>query len=195
MSYRAHAWRSLDPSRTGLISDGGDPAAAYTRFALGAQTILTGPEYEASQPFGEKLAAGRARVGDWTTHLTTLFPEVRPRSYFELRSCDTVAPEWYVAPLAFVAGLAYHAPSASAALELLGTPNPTLLADAGRYGLADPTIAAKARELWRLARDGCGALGSSFIGAEELERVDDFVRQYTARGRSPAHDALDKLHT
>ncbi|MGQ0641809.1 MAG: L-histidine N(alpha)-methyltransferase [Gemmatimonadaceae bacterium] len=191
MSYRAHTWRSLDPSRTGLVCDGAEAAAAYTSFALGARTILTGPEHEAPQPFGEKLAAGRAQVGDWTTHLTTLFPEVRPRGYFELRSCDAVAPELYVAPLAFVAGLTYDAATARAARELLGPSNVGLLASAGRCGLLDPAVSANARDLWQLARAGCLALGSAFVDGPDLERVDEFIRQYTARGRSPVHDALD----
>lgn len=194
MSYRAHTWRTLDPSRTGLILDRADPAAAYTRFALDARTILTGPEYEPARPFGEQLAAGRCRVGDWTTHLTTLFPEVRPRGYFELRSCDALAPEWYVAPLAFVAGLVYHAPSTRAALELLGAPDPGLLADAGRCGLADPTLAAGALDLWQLAHNGCVALGNAFVAGADLERVDEYVRRFTTRGRSLAHDSLDDSH-
>lgn len=195
MSYRAHAWRTLDPSRTGLILHGADPAVAYTRFALGARTILTGSEYEAARPFGEQLAAGRCRVGDWTTHLTTLFAEVRPRGYFELRSCDALAPEWFVAPLAFVAGLVYHAPSARAALDVLGAPDPGLLAVAGRCGLADPNLASRARDLWRLARNGCAALGGMFMAAADLEQVDEYVRRFTAHGRSPAHDSLDAIES
>ena len=195
MSYRAHAWRTLDPSRTGLILEEADPAVAYTHFALGARTILTGSEHEAARPFGEQLAAGRCRVGDWTTHLTTLFPEVRPRSYFELRSCDALAPEWFVAPLAFIAGLVYHTPSAREALDVLGAPDPGLLAVAGRCGLADPKLASRARDLWRLAREGCVALGDAFIAGHDIEQVDEYVRRYTARGRSPAHDSLDALHT
>ncbi len=190
MSFRAHAWRSLDPSRTGLVSNGCEPAAAYTAFALGARTILAGPAH-CAQPFAERLAAGVARAGEWNAHLTTLFPEVRPRAYFELRSCDAVAPEWYVAPLAFVAGLVYHAPSARAAQELVGPPNPALLTRAGRSGMADPGIAATVPDLWRLARAGCVALSEAFIAGIDLERVDEFVYRYSARGRSPAHAALD----
>lgn len=195
MSYRAHAWRSLDPSRTGLVSNGCEPAAAYTSFALGARAILAGPEHQRTQPFGERLALGQARAGDWNAHLTTLFPEVRPRAYFELRSCDALAPEWYVVPLAFVAGLAYYAPSSRAALELLGAPNPALLACAGRCGMAEPTIAAAVPDLWRLARAGCAALGATFITGADLEQVDDYVHRYSARGCSPAHDALDTRTT
>lgn len=193
VSYRAHAWRALDPSRTGLILDAADPAAGYTRFALGARAILTGSEYETARPFGEQLASGRCRVGDWTSHLTTLFPEVRPRSYFELRSCDALAPEWFAAPLAFVAGLVFHAPSARGALELLSAAGPGLLAVAGRCGLADPMIATHSRDLWRLAREGCLALGTAFIDGRDIELMDEYVRRFTARGRSPAHDSLDAL--
>lgn len=193
MSYRAHAWRSLDVSRTGLVYDGCEPAAAYTRFALAATTILAGPAEESPQPFAERLAYGTARAGDWNAHLTTLFPEVRPRAYFELRSCDALAPEWYVVPLAFVAGLAYHAPSSLAARELLGDPDPALLASAGRCGMAERTIAAAVPDLWRLARTGCVALGDAFITGADLERVDEYVHCYSARGRSPAYDALDAI--
>jgi hypothetical protein len=116
---------------------------------------------------------------------------VRPRSYFELRSCDALAPEWFVAPLAFIAGLVYHAPSAREALDVLGAPDPGLLAVAGRCGLADLKLASRARDLWRLARDGCVALGDDFIAGRDLEQVDEYVRRYTARGRSPSHDSLD----
>jgi dimethylhistidine N-methyltransferase/glutamate--cysteine ligase len=192
MSYRAQCWRSLDASRTGLVWDGSEPAAAYTRFALGARAILAGSDHEPAQPFGEKLGSGRAEVGDWTTHLTTLFPEVRPRGYFELRSCDAVDPAWYVVPLAFVAGITYHAASARAVRDVLAPGNAGLLACAGRCGLADANIAAHASDLWTLALAGCEALGDAFISAADMERVDEFVRCYSARGRSPAHDTLDR---
>jgi hypothetical protein len=120
---------------------------------------------------------------------------VRPRSYFELRSCDALVSEWFVAPLAFVAGLVYHQPSAREALDVLGAPDPGLLALAGRCGLADPKLASRARDLWRLAREGCLALGDAFIAGPDVEQVDEYVRRFTACGRSPAHDSLDSLTT
>ena len=193
MSFRAHAWRSLDPARTGLIGDVGDPAGAYTRFALSAHAILAGPEDLPAQPFGLGLATGNVPASAWPAHLTTLFPEVRPRAYLELRSCDALPPHWYIAPLAFVAGLAYHAASATAAHELLRAPDRGLLERAGRCALAEPAIAQHAGDLWHLARVGCIALGERFITGSDLERVDEFIRLYTARGRSPAHDVLDAL--
>jgi glutamate--cysteine ligase len=56
-------------------------------------------------------------------HLTTLFPEVRPRGYFEVRSCDALPPEWYAAPLAFIAGLAYGPDRGRTAWEIAGAPD------------------------------------------------------------------------
>jgi len=38
-SYRAHLWRTLDPSRTGLPCDSTDPATRYLAFALGAKAM------------------------------------------------------------------------------------------------------------------------------------------------------------
>src|SRR5215210_8228491 len=35
-SYRAHLWRTLDPTRTGIIEKGGESVAEYHRFALNA---------------------------------------------------------------------------------------------------------------------------------------------------------------
>ncbi len=47
-------------------------------------------------------------LDEWHDHLTTLFPEVRPRGHFELRSADAVAPQWYAAPLALAVGITYE---------------------------------------------------------------------------------------
>ncbi|MGQ0540021.1 MAG: L-histidine N(alpha)-methyltransferase [Gemmatimonadaceae bacterium] len=192
-SFRAHTWRSLDPARTGLAADETDATLAYTRFALQATTMLLGAEEDAPQTFAQHVAARGLRFEEWDAHLTTLFPEVRPRGYFEVRSADAIAPELYVAPLAFLAGLAYHPPSARAALALVGSPGPELLTRAGRCALADPAIARVARDLWRIAREGWLALGDSFIHPEDAERVDEFVLRFSARERSPAHEVVDAL--
>ena len=125
---------------------------------------------------------------DWCAHLSTLFPEVRPRGYFELRSCDVVAPEWYAVPLVLVAGIVYHRPSLDAAAELLGPPDPALLARAGQMGLAEPTVGALAPTLCDLALTGCRALGAPFVEDDDLDAAAAFFDRYTRRGLSPADD-------
>jgi glutamate--cysteine ligase len=177
-SYRAHTWRTLDPSRTGVFGGHGDPAAEYVAFALRARTILD-PSHA---PFGE-LALGDAA---WETHLTTLFPEVRPRGTFEVRSIDAIDPAWYVAPLAWLGGLVYDPISARAAADLVGEPDAGELVRAGQAGLGDPRIASTAASLAELAIQGSRRLGASFLEPKDLEQATDLFERYTQRGLSPA---------
>lgn len=187
-SYRRHIWATLDPRRTGVLGVLGDPVQEYLEFALAAPAFLLPDVDGAAAPFRYWLGRG-VTATDWCTHLSTLFPEVRPRGYFELRSADIVAPEWYAVPLVFVAGLAYHRPSLDAAAALLGAPDAALLERSGRVGLADPVLRQRASLLCDLALDGCTALGTEFVSAHDLGVAADYFERYTRRGRAPADDA------
>lgn len=191
-SYRAHAWRELDPGRTGIFGPHDDPPARYLDFALQARGIFRRTQEGEYLPFQAWLARG-AGLADWRAHLTTLFPEVRPRGYLEVRCIDAVAPEWFPAPLALLTGLAYDPTSLRLAGELLRTPDPELLPRAGAVGLGDPAIARVARDLFEIAIRGCTALGPEFLGPGDLEVARAFFQRYTARDRSPADDALESV--
>ena len=187
-SFRSHVWRSLDPKRTGLLGVQDDIVEEYLTFALDAPALLMPDIRDCSASFGEWLARGSATPGDWLLHLSTLFPEVRPRGYFELRSADVVSPEWYAAPLVFVAGLVYHRPSLEAAADILGSPDAELLVRAGRDGLADPVLYAAAQTLCDISLDGCTALGDDFVEQADLDRAAEYFDRYTRQGRSPADE-------
>jgi len=187
-SYRSHVWRSLDPNRTGLLGVQDDVVEEYLSFALDAPALLMPDIGDSTARFGDWVARGGATLDDWHLHLSTLFPEVRPRGYFELRSADVVSPEWYAAPLCFVAGLVYHRPNLEAARGFLGAPDFDLLVRAGRDGLADPTLRANAPALCDMALDGCAALGDEFVEPADLERAAEYFDRYTRRGLSPADD-------
>lgn len=184
-SFRRHIWATLDPRRTGLLGRSENPIDEYLQFALGAPAFLKPEVAGASATFGHWLSRG-ATSSDWCTHLSTLFPEVRPRGYFELRSADVVAPEWYAVPLVLVAGLVYHAPTLEAVNELLGAPNPALLARSGRVGLADPTLGKPSIELCDLALAGASSLGDAFVSANDIATAAEFFERYTRGRRSPA---------
>lgn len=187
-SFRRHIWGTLDPRRTGVLGVEGDPIDEYLDFALGAPAFLMPDVGSSAASFGDWVAAGGASSSDWCVHLSTLFPEVRPRGYFELRSADVVAPEWYAVPLVLVAGLVYHPSTLDAAADLLGAPNPELLVRSGRHGLADPTLGATAPVLCTMALDGCAALGTGFVDQAELECAAEYFDRYTRRRRAPADD-------
>jgi glutamate--cysteine ligase len=182
-SYRAHCWRMLDPTRTGVSVPTDDPAAEYAHFALSANDMalsVDGPDV----PFGDR------EIDDaWQTHLTTLFPEVRPRGHFEVRSCDAVDAQWYAAPIIFLTGLAYDE-RASRDASILAADSRALLRTAGETGLRDASIARTARDLFQLALAGARRLGDAFCGGAELETAAAFFTTYTARDRSPADDRV-----
>jgi glutamate--cysteine ligase len=187
-SFRAHCWRMLDPTRTGVAVSDEDDAAAYMRFALAANDMMASVPIESHQPFSTSLGADFDRPR-WETHLTTLFPEVRPRGHFEVRSCDAIEPAFYAAPIVLLTGLTYDAHSAKEA-ALLAAESRALLRVAGERGLRDVAIARTARDLFALALAGARRLGADFVSESDLDVATRFNAEYTARGRSPADDRV-----
>ena len=187
-STRAQAWRLLDPGRTGLPYNEDDPIQAYLDFALKAPAIMFPTLDGEYRSFDEWLALANPTSEEWKDHLSTLFPEVRPRGHMELRSADSIAPEWYAAPLALTAGILYEPRTLGAAADLLGDPDPGLLERAGRLGLHDPALAATAADLFELALSGCAGLGPLYFQPSDLEQARAFFDRYTRRGRAPADD-------
>jgi glutamate--cysteine ligase len=189
-SERAVVWREVDPARTGIVYDEEHPVDAYLDFALSAPAILLPTVAGEYLPFGACL--DRADHHAWEEHLSTLFPEVRPRGHLELRSPDAIAPRWYPAAIAFVTGLLYDSNSLRAADDLLGTPDAALLDRAGAVGLHDPAMARTSADLAELAISGCRALGPNYFHPADLERAADFFDRYTRQGRAPADDAVER---
>lgn len=187
-STRAQVWRALDPARTGLPWNGRDPIGAYLDFALEAPAIMLPAVDGEHRRFGEWLVRADVTLDEWHDHLTTLFPEVRPRGHFELRSVDAVAPEWYAAPLALAVGLSYDSGAVRAAADLLGAPDLGVLDRAGRVGLRDPALARVAGDLVQIALEGCRGLGPGYFHPADLEQAKAFFDRYTRRGRCPADD-------
>jgi len=190
-SFRANCWRRLDVTRTGVAEESDDPAAAYTRFALDAHDMTLVDDLGEYRAFEHWLARGGSE-NRWPSHLTTLFPEVRPRGHFEVRSCDALPPKWYAAPIVFVVGLTYDARAAAEA-AVLSAESRALLRVAGERGVHDADIARTARDLFQLALDGAARLGARFVSPALLETTKAFYTRYTAVGRSLADDALAEL--
>ncbi len=189
-SYRAYNWRAVDPGRTGLFRSQDDVAREYLDFALAAPAMLRKSESGGYLPFGDWMERGAVTFEDWEVHLTTLFPEVRPRGYFEVRSPDAIPPEWYAAPIVFLAGLTASHTSLTSAIELVGESDSGLLVRASRTGLRDFRINRVSDELWEIALKGCGHLRPGLVEPDDLDIAREFRARYTQRGRSPADDPI-----
>jgi glutamate--cysteine ligase len=192
-STRARQWRRLDPARTGVQGAASDPERAYLDFALEAPAFLLGPVDEPARPFRDWLDRG-ASPADWERHLSTLFPEVRPRGYLELRCLDALPLRWYGAPVALAAGLLHDDRAAASARAALPPADADLLERAGRLGMADPEIAARARVALDLAEEGLARLERSPCG-RGAEALRAFRRAVSDRGLDPGalpqEDLLD----
>lgn len=117
-SRRIHTWLSVDPDRQGLIEKMWDKNAGldeYIAWALDAPMfmIMRGDKVikNTGQRFRDFMREGfdgyKAEYHDWTTHLNTLFPEVRLKHTIELRGADAVPSRYAPALPAIWTGLLY----------------------------------------------------------------------------------------
>ncbi|VXB24682.1 glutamate-cysteine ligase family protein [Nocardioides sp. AX2bis] len=190
-SGRQRVWQGLERGRTSAPQDG-DPVAAWTDYALDASVMLRrGKDDDWAGPAGWTLrdwllADDPLAETDLALHLTTLFPPVRPRGWYEVRYLDTQPYRWWVVPTAVLAAL-LDDPVASAAAEeaCAGLDDWTA---AARDGLAAPGLQAAAVACLDAALAALTRLGED---PALVALVAAFRDTYTASGRCPADDPLE----
>lgn len=101
-SFRSHIWEDTDPDRTGMLPFVFEDGFGYERYCDYALNV---PMYfvfrdgkyidVAGESFREflegklpQLPGEKPRLTDWTDHLSTAFPEVRLKSFLEMRGAD-----------------------------------------------------------------------------------------------------------
>ncbi|HET7689059.1 MAG TPA: ergothioneine biosynthesis glutamate--cysteine ligase EgtA [Nocardioidaceae bacterium] len=179
-STRQRIWQALDPSRTAPPPDG-DPVSAYSELALDAPVML---ERHRGTLRDWVLSDDPPHVADLDLHLSTLFPPVRPRGWFEVRYVDAQPLAWWPVPVAVLSSLLDDPVAAGEAGEA-AAPARGRWRSAAQVGLADPVLQEAASSCLRIA-------------TESLERHDPllvdivarFREQYTDRGRCPADDRI-----
>lgn len=128
-SWRAAIWHDTDKQRTGLLSfvwNDNFGYADYVAWALNVNMyfIVRNSIYIdcTHMKFKEFLANGykgyKATMGDFINHLSTLFPEVRLKTYIEMRGADCGLPDMLCALPAFWVGLLYSKKSIEKLLSL-----------------------------------------------------------------------------
>jgi len=101
-SFRSHIWEDTDPDRTGMLPFVFESGFGYERYC---DYMLKVPMYfvyrdgryidVAGRNFGDfmegklpELPGERPLLTDWVDHLSTAFPEVRLKSFLEMRGAD-----------------------------------------------------------------------------------------------------------
>jgi glutamate--cysteine ligase len=133
LSYRSHIWSDTDPARTGMLPFVFEDGFGYERYADYALDV---PMYfvfrdgkyidAAGQSFrdflrGElpALPGEKPRLSDWSDHLSTAFPEVRLKTFLEMRGADGGRWSKICALPALWVGLLYGGGALDAAWDLV----------------------------------------------------------------------------
>jgi glutamate--cysteine ligase len=120
LSARANVWTDTDPDRTGVLDfvfDEGFSYEAYVDYALSVPMYFvkreryidaSGQDFRAFMKGQLPAYPGQyPKLKDWQDHLTTLVPEVRLKSYLEMRGADSGPWDLICALPALWAGLLY----------------------------------------------------------------------------------------
>jgi glutamate--cysteine ligase len=133
LSYRSHIWTDVDNARSGMLPFVFEDGFGYERYVDYALDVPMYFIYRdgryidvAGKSFRDFLA-GRIpelkgitpMLSDWADHLTTIFPEVRLKSYLEVRGADGGTWRRICGLPALWAGLFYNATALDAAWDLV----------------------------------------------------------------------------
>lgn len=205
-SGRQAVWQRIQPALGTDQLNGHHPATVWTDHVLDAPVMLIrrdgngdGREVWLTDPgctFREWMdgALGerdRPTLDDLAYHLTTLFPPVRPRGFFEVRYIDMQAPRWWPVPIAVLTALTEDARASELALAA-ATPVAGEWLTASRCALADPALQQAAATCFDAALDALPSLCPGPAGAELADLVSAYYETYVRRGRCPADDVLEK---
>ncbi len=133
LSYRSHIWTDTDPHRTGtlpFVFDDGFGYERYARYALDVPMYFVyrdGTYIDAAGLSFRDFIDGRLaplygekpRLSDWVDHLSTAFPEVRMKSYLEMRGADGGRWDRICALPALWVGLLYDGTALDAAWDVV----------------------------------------------------------------------------
>jgi glutamate--cysteine ligase len=217
LSYRSHIWSDTDPHRTGMLPFVFDEGFGYERYV---DYMLDVPMYfvfrdgryidAAGQSFRDFLE-GRLpalpgelpRQSDWWDHLSTAFPEVRMKSFLEMRGADGGPWNRICALPAFWVGLLYDDTALDAAWDLVrhwSMEEREALRDAvPRLALDAPvpgggTLRDLGHEVLAIARAGLVARGRLNASGDSEAGFLEPLEEIVASGKVPAQRLLDKFH-
>ncbi|MBB3764422.1 glutamate--cysteine ligase [Sphingomicrobium lutaoense] len=216
-SFRSHVWEDTDPDRTGMLPFVFEEGFGYERWC---DYVLDVPMYFvfrdgdyidcAGQDFraflkGElpALPGETPTMADWTDHMSTPFPEVRLKSFLEMRGADGGPWNRICALPALWVGLLYSQSALDAAWDLVKNWS---IEEREALRVEVPRLALDARvpdgrsmrefaaEIIDIAADGLIERAEmNGAGDNEVGFLDP-LREITASGMCPADRLLEAYH-
>src|SRR5215210_2338822 len=217
LSFRSHIWSDTDAARTGMLPfvfEDGFGYERYLDYALDVPMyfVFRGGQYVdvAGESFRDfldgklpQLPGEKPRLSDFTDHLSTAFPEVRLKSFLEMRGADGGRWSKICALPALWVGLLYADEALDAAWdrvrhwsieerEQLRRDVPRLALDAKVPG--GGTMHDLAREIVDLPALGLSRRAVLNPAGDNEGGFLDPLREVVASGMTPADRLLDKFN-
>ena len=218
LSYRSHIWSDTDPHRTGMLPFVFDKNFGYERYV---DYMLNVPMYfvyrdgkyiDASGLDFKDFLKGqlsvlpgeKPTVADWEDHMSTAFPEVRLKSFLEMRGADGGPWNRICALPAFWVGLLYDQTALDAAWgevkhwsieerEALRNAVPAQALSAKIPG--GGTLRDLAGRILDISSAGLAARNKLNSSGDNETGYLDPLREIVASGKTVAEQMLDKYHS
>jgi glutamate--cysteine ligase len=210
-SYRTAVWLDVDPDRQGLLPSilaGGRRFNDYVEWALDAPMFLVKRDSEVLENTGQSFRSfwqdgfrgHRPVLGDWETHLNTLFPEVRLKRTLEVRGADSLPANLACGLPALWTGILYDDAALAEADELtqsftyeeLEAVRPDIGTRALSATFRGEPVLAMAERILSIGAGGLSRRARMRNGADERVHLDR-IRQLVEKGRCPADVLVEGL--
>ena len=217
-SYRSRIWLDTDADRTGMLPfafEQGFGFEQYVDYALDVPMYFVyrnGVYLDASGKSFRDFLEGKLdvvpgekpTVADFDDHLSTIFPEVRLKTFLEMRGCDTGPWGELCAMPAFWVGLLYDEAALDAAWDLVKDwteeDRAQLRRDVPKMGLQTPFRGKTLREIaiaaLAISREGLKTRGRTNAHGENesvfLQELDNFARTGRSNADQLISDFTDK---
>ena len=214
-SFRSHIWEDTDPDRTGMLPFVFEEGFGYERYLDYALDVPMYFVYRdgkyidvAGQSFRAfldgklpQLPGEKPRLSDFVDHLSTIFPEVRLKSFLEMRGADGGRWGKICALPALWVGLLYDGTALDAAWDLVKHWD---IEERARVRHAVPRTALEtpvpgggsvrelAAKVLDIASDGLTRRGRLNSAGDNEGGFLDPLREVVATGMTPADRLLDK---
>jgi glutamate--cysteine ligase len=215
LSYRSHIWSDTDPHRTGMLPFVFEDGFGYERYADYALDVpmyfvyRDGQYIDAAGLSFRDFLKGELSVlpgelptmDDWADHLSTAFPEVRLKTFLEMRGADGGPWGRICALPALWVGLLYDQGALDAAWDLVKDwsleTRQTLRDSVPRLGLDAPlgdkgTLRDIARQVLDIAGAGLKARGRLDAAGDDETGFLTPLRDVVRDGRVPSQQLLDR---
>lgn len=215
-SFRSHIWEDTDPDRTGMLPFVFDESFGYERYCDYALDVPMYFVYRdgryidvAGRSFRDflegalpELPGEKPNFTDWTDHLSTAFPEVRLKSFLEMRGADGGRWGRICGLPAFWVGLLYDPQALGAAWNLVKhwsiEERERLRHEVPRLALDATTPDGRsmrdfADEVLDISAEGLTRRGFLNAAGDNEGGFLDPLREVVATGVTPADRLLDKF--